>query len=123
MNCRLQLSAEFGRHDSLDIFEDAGNNASVVVELLRAARRLDSRLLAFELVVRTLINVLEAPPSADIIDQHVTEVGMAGPDLLNQLRQTHPVLDLQPALAFVPISVDDRKAVHWRICANCRRST
>ena len=62
MNLGRKLSADFGRHHSLDVLHDTRNQASIVVEILRAICNLDPGLLADELVVRTFVNVLKAPP-------------------------------------------------------------
>jgi hypothetical protein len=43
---------------------------------------------------------------------------MIGPDVVKQLDQTRPVLELKPALTFVAIGPDDREVVRLRVCPN-----
>lgn len=58
--------------------------AQTRLELLRAIDNFDSTLLAEELVVSTLINILKSPPTADVKKENSAEIGIAGPDVLNQ---------------------------------------
>jgi len=48
------------------------------------------------LVIGALVGVLEAPPAADVIDQDGFEVGSARLDIVDQLLERVPALDLSP---------------------------
>src|SRR6202022_2548474 len=87
-----------GSHNPLDVLYDARHHALVVVEFLGAVRDLDANLFANEFVVCALIDVLKTPPTANVVNQDMIEVGMTGPDVVKQLDQTRPVLELKPAL-------------------------
>jgi hypothetical protein len=52
----------------------ARQKASVVFELFSAIDDLDAASLADELIMRAFIDILEASPSADVIDQNVLKV-------------------------------------------------
>ena len=63
---RGKLAAILARHHTLHIFQDGGDKAAIVFELLGTVRDPDTRVLADEFVIGALIGVLEATPAADI---------------------------------------------------------
>ena len=58
----------------------------------------------------------ETPPTANVVNQDMIEVGMTGPDIVKQLDQTRPILELKPALTFVAVGPDDREVMRLRVC-------
>ena len=68
---RGKLAAVFPGHGALDAFDDGGDRAAIVVELLGAILDLDAGPLADELVVSAFVRILEAPPTANIVDKMV----------------------------------------------------
>jgi len=46
---------------------------------------LDASLFANEFVMRALVHVLEAAPSAYVVDQNMVEIGIARPNIIEQL--------------------------------------
>src|SRR6266852_5305637 len=103
MHLRRKLAAELRRHYSLYILHDVRNQASVIVELFGAVCNFDAGLLADELIVRALVDVLKTPPAADVKDQNIIKLCRPGLNVLTPLPQSHSVFDLQAALAFVAI--------------------
>ena len=119
MNLGRKLPAVFCSHHSLDIFHDTRNQASVVVEFLRAIGNLETTLFADELVVRTLINVLKAPPTTYVKDQDMTK--SACPDPISSSNWVRPALFLifRP-LTPSAIGANDLELVQLRIRSNDR---
>ena len=74
VHLHAELSAILSRHHTLDVLDDARQQASVVLELFSAIGDLDAVSLADKLVMRALVDILEAPPPADVVDQDVIEV-------------------------------------------------
>jgi hypothetical protein len=85
VNFYRKLSAVFRCHDSFDVLQDARHHASVIVELLGAVRDLDAGLFTDKFVMRALISVLKASPSANVVDQDLVVIGLALPDVGKQL--------------------------------------
>ncbi|MDA9499263.1 hypothetical protein XI05_17705 [Bradyrhizobium sp. CCBAU 11357] len=104
-----KLSAVLRRHDSFDVLDDAGEHASVVVELLRAIVHSDAGSLADELVMRTLVRILKAAPAAHVIDQDMAEIGFSRLYVLQELNETGSIFDQKTTFAFVSISSNDRQ--------------
>jgi hypothetical protein len=50
-----------------------------------------------------------------VVDQDMVEIGMARPNIIEQLDQATPVPDLKPALTFIAVGTDDRQIVQLRI--------
>jgi len=63
----------------------ARNHAAVIVELFCTIRDLDASLFADELVVRALIDVLKAPPTAYVVDKDVLEIGLVSANIVKKL--------------------------------------
>jgi hypothetical protein len=77
VNFRRQFSAIFRCHHPFQIFHYARNQASIVIKLLGAIRDLDSSLFADELIVGTLIDILEPTLSTYIKHKDVTKRSLA----------------------------------------------
>src|SRR5258708_25461807 len=101
MNLYRKLPAVLGGHYSLDVLDYARQHAPIVVELFGTVGDSDAGLLADELVVCTLIDVLKAAPSAYVIDQDMIEIRLIGSNIIKQLDQSKPFFDFQSALTFV----------------------
>src|SRR5712664_3426070 len=82
--CR-EFATVLSGHHSLDVLDDARNHAAVIVELLCAIRHLDASLFADELVVRALIDVLKAPPTAYVVDEDGLEIGLVRANIVKKL--------------------------------------
>src|SRR6202020_1269756 len=77
---RRQLAAVFPAHRPLDALHDRRDGAAVILELLGAVLHDDSGPLADVLVVRALVGILKAPPTADVVGEDDPEVPLAALD-------------------------------------------
>ena len=68
-----------------------------------------------------LINILEATPPADILDQDMIEVRFSGADILDQPHQAGPILEFQSAFAAVSVGFDNREILRVRHRPRSRR--
>jgi hypothetical protein len=85
VNLYREFTAILSSHNALDVLHDARHHAAVIVELLSAVSDLDASLSAYELVVRALVDVLKAAPSAYVVDKDMIEIGVTRPNFLEQL--------------------------------------
>ena len=79
-----QLAAVLAGHRPFHALDDRGAQAAVVLELLGAVVHRDAGLLADELVVGALVGILEAAPSADVVDENRAEISGAAPNVVDQ---------------------------------------
>src|SRR5882724_3387302 len=107
MNLDGKFATELRGHDPLEVLHDAGKKAAVVVELLSAILDPNAGFPTKEFIVRTLIDVLEAAPAADVVDEDAAKVGGAGTDVRDELLETFALLDPQATDAFIPIGPHD----------------
>jgi hypothetical protein len=77
----------------------------------------EARLAAQDLVVRALIGILKAAPSAYVVNQYLGIVRGARHDILNELSQRRPPIEGQPALSLIGIRTHDFDAALDRIDA------
>lgn len=110
-----EFPAPLRGHAALQTLGDAGDEGAVVLEELSAVFDLDAAPLAKEFVVRALVDVLEAAPATDVVDENVIEVGLSRLNVVDQLDETRPPLDSKAAAAFVGIGADDRESVRLGI--------
>src|SRR3954447_4993316 len=74
VNLDGKLSAVFGGHYPLDVLDDARKQAAIIVELFGTVGYADAVLFADEFIMRALVDVLEPPPSADVVNQNMSEI-------------------------------------------------
>jgi hypothetical protein len=115
MDLGRKLATELCGHHALKILHDARHHGAVVVELFGTIGNLDAGLLADEFVVRALVGVLKASPSAHVVNQDVTVIGSPRLHVLEQLNQSGSVLQTKPALSGVTVRLDDRYLVQLRV--------
>jgi hypothetical protein len=94
---------------------DPGNKGAVVLEYLRTVFDLNAAPLAQELVVGTLVDILEPAPATDVVNEDVVEVGSARLNIFNQFDETMTLLDPEAAAALVAIGVHNRERVRLGI--------
>ena len=82
-------------------------DAAVVFELLGAVVDGYPGARADVLEVRGLVGVLEAAPTADVIDEDFREIGAPAFHVVNQAAQRVAAIQLQAAFTFVGVSSDD----------------
>jgi hypothetical protein len=70
---------------------------------------------ADKFVVGTFVRILEAAPSADVIDQDAIEIGSCGLNVGNQLLQSAAANDGNPAATIVRVSTNDLDVSLYRI--------
>jgi hypothetical protein len=116
VHLHAKLPAILSRHHTFDVLDDARQQASIVVELFSAVGNLDAVSLADKLVMRTLVDVLEASPPTDIVDQDVIEVRFSCLNILDQFDQARPPVDPHSAASFVDISPNDSEIALLSVC-------
>ncbi len=116
-----QLPAVFASHGALEPLEHRGHGAAVVFKLFGAIVDVDPCAPADVLVVGAFICVLEAAPSADVVDKNDVEIRPSRRDRFNQLFQGFPAFDPQPALSFIGVSADDLHAAPCSVGLDCCR--
>lgn len=82
-----EFPAVFAGHDSFHAFQERRGNAAVIVELLGAVVDGNPRAFTDELVVGTLVGVLEASPTAHVINEDGAEIGLAGLNIVDEVLQ------------------------------------
>ena len=120
-NLAGQLAAVFASHGAFEALEHCGHRAAVVFELLGAIVHVDPGAPAYIFVIGALVCVLEAAPTADVVDKDDVEICVSRSYGLDQLFQCVPAFDPQPALSFIGVGADDLHAAPCGIGLDCRR--
>src|SRR5271166_2067896 len=82
-----QLSAVLASHGSFDAFDDRGNRAPIVLELLSTIVHADASARASIFVIGAFICILKATPATDVVDQNCSEIRLPALDLRDQPRK------------------------------------
>src|SRR5271157_4431567 len=115
-----QFAQVFSCHRSLQRLDESRRYAlAFVVEGFGTVVDSNTRLLAQKLVVGTLIAVLEAPPSAHVIDENRFVSGPRAQHVLQQFSQSGPMSKVKTASTWVCICLHYFEAVPQRIFGDC----
>ena len=88
---------------------------TVVVELLCTIGDFDALLFADELVVGAFVNILKAAPPADVVDEHVIEIGLTRLNILNQFDSARPPSDPKATAPLIKVGSYDGEVFVLRI--------
>jgi hypothetical protein len=98
-----------------------GDRTSIVLELLGAILDADACPPADVFVIGALVGVLEATPTADVVNQDGVEFRLSALNIPDQPLQRIATFQSQAALAFVGIGPDDLDAALGRIAPDRHR--
>ena len=115
-----QLAAVLGGHCALYTLHDGRYGRPVVDELLGAVVHLDVGAAAGELVGRALVGVLKPSPPAHVINKDGSEISLAPPDVVQQLPEPVPVVQMQAALGVIGIGAHNLQIVLGGVAADDR---
>jgi hypothetical protein len=83
---------------------------------------MDITPLADVFVVGTLVYVLESAPATHVVNQNLCVIGSSVFDILYQVAQTVPTLDIQPASRLIRIRAHKLHVAALRVAADHSRS-
>ena len=116
-----EQAATLASEGALDALDDRGNRTAVILEAVNAIFNPDAGLAALILVEGALVGVLEASPTADVVDQDQVEIRPPGSNIVDQALEAGSASEAQAALAVVGIGADDLDAAFLRILPDRRR--
>ena len=110
-----EFTAELCRHTSLQGLQNCTCGCVIVCKLLRAIVERDACTGTHEFVVSGFVIILEATPSADIVNEDSFVFGLAAHDIFYEVTKSFPTLQCQAAFSRIFVGANYDKIMLLRI--------